>query len=232
MSHFDFARDATVVWPTLRTVTFSTKFGTMSSCHHKTRHHIRFSLRTLYLKIQNSSSARRPLSFDYLVVPQIVLLTQISSPNCNFYPTTKFCVQGPTPRSLGCSSCYYTLVGQCLLVSERAQTKFDNMNKKRSGIGNWWQVIFVGAAVAGAYLSAMSTDSLGRSPGVAPWEAFLGGSLMLFGARMAGGCTSGHGISGLSALSLFSLVSVGAMFAAGIGFGFVMKAAGSEVTYF
>ena len=47
--------------------------------------------------------------------------------------------------------------------------------------------------------------------------AFLGGALMTFGARMAGGCTSGHGISGLATMGVASFVSVGAMFAGGIG---------------
>jgi uncharacterized protein len=34
--------------------------------------------------------------------------------------------------------------------------------------------------------------------------AFLGGAIMVFGARIAGGCTSGHGISGTLQLSLQS----------------------------
>lgn len=49
-------------------------------------------------------------------------------------------------------------------------------------------------------------------------QALVGGCIMTFGARLAGGCTSGHGISGLSAFSFSSLVTVLAMFGAGIGF--------------
>lgn len=44
----------------------------------------------------------------------------------------------------------------------------------------------------------------------------LGGACMVFGARLAGGCTSGHGISGLSKFSLTSLVTTASMFTAGI----------------
>ncbi len=44
----------------------------------------------------------------------------------------------------------------------------------------------------------------------------LGGACMVFGARLAGGCTSGHGISGLAKFSMASLVTTAAMFAAGI----------------
>ena len=40
-----------------------------------------------------------------------------------------------------------------------------------------------------------------------PAFLFVGGVLMGYGARWAGGCTSGHGISGSSALSPASLVS-------------------------
>ncbi|KAH0385578.1 hypothetical protein KCU92_g3329, partial [Aureobasidium melanogenum] len=46
--------------------------------------------------------------------------------------------------------------------------------------------------------------------------AVIGGVIMAFGSRLAGGCTSGHGISGLATFSWASLVSVGSMFAAGV----------------
>lgn len=49
-------------------------------------------------------------------------------------------------------------------------------------------------------------------------RAILGGVSMVFGARMAGGCTSGHGISGMSTLSVSSIVTVASIFAGGIGF--------------
>ncbi|KAK5676546.1 hypothetical protein LTS10_010847 [Elasticomyces elasticus] len=48
------------------------------------------------------------------------------------------------------------------------------------------------------------------------WQAFSGGYIMGFGARLGGGCTSGHGISGLSALSFSSLATVASMFGAAI----------------
>ena len=39
---------------------------------------------------------------------------------------------------------------------------------------------------------------------------------MLFGARLADGCTSGHGLSGTAQLAIGSIVAVAAMFAGGI----------------
>jgi len=47
--------------------------------------------------------------------------------------------------------------------------------------------------------------------------AVFGGVLLTFGARIAGGCTSGHGISGMSQMSISSFVSVAAMFGGGMG---------------
>ena len=44
----------------------------------------------------------------------------------------------------------------------------------------------------------------------------MGGVLVGFGARMANGCVSGHGVCGLANLSLRSLVATGAFMAAGM----------------
>lgn len=40
------------------------------------------------------------------------------------------------------------------------------------------------------------------------WKLLLGGLLVGFGARLGGGCTSGHGICGLASLSAGSLLMV------------------------
>ena len=46
--------------------------------------------------------------------------------------------------------------------------------------------------------------------------AFVGGVLILYGARMAGGCTSGHGISGSLQLAVSSWTFFLTMFASGV----------------
>jgi uncharacterized membrane protein YedE/YeeE len=56
----------------------------------------------------------------------------------------------------------------------------------------------------------------------------VGGVLLTIGSRIAGGCTSGHGISGMSLLSVSSFISVGAMFAGGMGLAAILKLAGSQ----
>lgn len=47
-------------------------------------------------------------------------------------------------------------------------------------------------------------------------SSVVGGATMIFGAALAGGCTSGHGISGMATLSVASFVTVAAMFGGGI----------------
>jgi uncharacterized membrane protein YedE/YeeE len=52
--------------------------------------------------------------------------------------------------------------------------------------------------------------------------AFSSGALMVFGARIAGGCTSGHGISGTLQLSLQSWTFIGLAFAAAVATAFLI----------
>ena len=66
---------------------------------------------------------------------------------------------------------------------------------------------------------AVGLDSLaGRAP-----MAFAGGFIMVLGARIADGCTTGHGISGVAQLAVGSMVAVAAMFAGAIATALVMK---------
>lgn len=58
------------------------------------------------------------------------------------------------------------------------------------------------------------------------WKAFLGGFLVLFGARLAGGCTSGHVITGMTQLATASFLFAAAVFAVGIPAAKLMKRKG------
>ena len=44
-------------------------------------------------------------------------------------------------------------------------------------------------ALGGAGLSTHLSGSWGQEEGVTQWVGFVGGAMMLFGARMASGCT-------------------------------------------
>ncbi|KAJ3108515.1 hypothetical protein HDU96_007502 [Phlyctochytrium bullatum] len=72
--------------------------------------------------------------------------------------------------------------------------------------------------VAGAAASAVLSGSHAGFAGqweVDPWRAFAGGVALVYGSRMAGGCTSGHGISGMAQLNPASFITVASMFGGG-----------------
>jgi uncharacterized membrane protein YedE/YeeE len=89
-----------------------------------------------------------------------------------------------------------------------------------------WESLLVVGVLTGSYLAARSASE--RSPSAVPstWAqrfgesptkryaaAFVGGAFMMFGARMAKGCTSGHGLTGTAQLALSSWVFSPLMFA-------------------
>jgi uncharacterized membrane protein YedE/YeeE len=92
-----------------------------------------------------------------------------------------------------------------------------------------WRLPFLGGLVLGGTLSAVlgggwePTWSLGlfdAAIGLGPWGKlawmFLGGVLIGFGTRLANGCTSGHGIFGISNFEWPSVVSTATFMAAGL----------------
>ena len=93
--------------------------------------------------------------------------------------------------------------------------------KQDWGVGYGWMLVFgmlIGAAVTSRVLGhKQPAQDKGSMPQL--WAtrfgpsqikrlsaAFVGGLLLLFGARLAGGCTSGHMISGISQLAVGSFV--------------------------
>ncbi|KAK8105987.1 hypothetical protein PG999_009346 [Apiospora kogelbergensis] len=81
-------------------------------------------------------------------------------------------------------------------------------------------IVFAASLALGSFLVSLRFPAMIRGPGVdasSPARVALGGAMLAMGSRMAGGCTSGHGISGISLMSISSLVTVAAMFAGGIG---------------
>jgi uncharacterized protein len=93
---------------------------------------------------------------------------------------------------------------------------------------DWGWMLVVGVFL-GAFLSAKLSGDRSSNEVSAIWQsrfgkskpvryvgAFLGGLLMMLGARMAGGCTSGHGISGALQLAVSGWLFVAVAFSAGI----------------
>ena len=72
-----------------------------------------------------------------------------------------------------------------------------------------WRLVYALGLVLGAALWWQLVDGAQpQTTGVAAWQLFVGGLLVGFGARLANGCTSGHGICGLGSLQLPSLWAV------------------------
>ena len=72
-----------------------------------------------------------------------------------------------------------------------------------------WRVAFTVGLIGGALAVTLLTTDIVQSPTtLGPWRMAVGGLLVGFGTRMARGCTSGHGICGLSSLEGRSLVHV------------------------
>ncbi|GAA4868040.1 YeeE/YedE thiosulfate transporter family protein [Luteimonas vadosa] len=92
-----------------------------------------------------------------------------------------------------------------------------------------WQVMLVVGMLIGAFIAASTGGELAPAWVPEMWEsrfgadialrlgiAFLGGALLAYGARLAGGCTSGHGISGALQLSVSSWIALACFFIAGV----------------
>jgi uncharacterized protein len=92
-----------------------------------------------------------------------------------------------------------------------------------------WQFMVVIGIFAGALIGSL-TDGSFKLESVPPtWKerfgpsipkravgAFLGGAVAMLGARMADGCPSGHGLSGLMQLSVSGLAALVMFFGAGV----------------
>lgn len=131
--------------------------------------------------------------------------------------------------ALGASSSFVTVGAQIASLADPALGGSKYLASHLWGAKNWWQVAVVVGIALGAFVSVRLSGAR-RAAVSAAWEraagagslmrrgpmAFLAGFIMLFGARIAGGCTSGHGISGMAQLSVGSTVAVAAMFAGGI----------------
>jgi len=74
--------------------------------------------------------------------------------------------------------------------------------------GEWsWQALFVaGLAVGGALARIVDRSAIGSITTPLPILA-MAGVLVGFGTRLAGGCTSGHGVCGVSRGSMRSIVA-------------------------
>ncbi|MEK7258538.1 MAG: YeeE/YedE family protein [Pseudomonadota bacterium] len=89
-----------------------------------------------------------------------------------------------------------------------------------------WRIAFVlGMLAAPMTLSLLTPDDFLSAPRIDADYVMIGiaGLLVGYGTRLGSGCTSGHGVCGLSRLSPRSLVATGIFMAAGFAIVFVIR---------
>ena len=167
-----------------------------------------------------SDAALDPLSYDrgawspYLAGAGIGVLSWLT-----FYFSDK---------AIGASSFYAAVAGGIgKAVAPKHTMSLDYYKKHPPHLD--WSVVFVSFTIVGGFLAAwtggefrnewlhpMWVARFGDSIPLRAGVAMGGGILMAFGARLAGGCTSGHGISGTMQLSVGSWVALISFFAGGV----------------
>jgi uncharacterized membrane protein YedE/YeeE len=91
--------------------------------------------------------------------------------------------------------------------------------QKSVSSGSWQVVLLFGALVGGLLTSLFITKSFGFKAVPTLWRerkggsvlkrffwSFVGGFMIVFGARLAGGCTSGHLLSGLPQMAVSGMI--------------------------
>jgi hypothetical protein len=131
-------------------------------------------------------------------------------------------------KPIGASSFYAQLagfLGKLIAPRHTGSLVYFKDNPPRVG----WEFVFVVSIIFGGAIAAFTGGEFanewlppiwiarfGDSITLRVATAFGGGIIMAFGARLAGGCTSGHGISGTLQLNMASWISVICFFMGGI----------------
>lgn len=127
---------------------------------------------------------------------------------------------------IGVSTTYPRFVGALLDAADPAYAGSNPYLVKVGGLIKPETLLVVGLLIGGFLASrfgrrsaAPAVEMIHASEGTSARryvDAFLGGVLIIFGARLAGGCTSGHIISGISQLAVSGVLFGAAVFATGI----------------
>ncbi len=104
-----------------------------------------------------------------------------------------------------------------------------------------WQVLFVVGILAGSFISSITDGSFkvkavpdmwasrfGSNPVKRGVFAFIGGVILMFGARLAGGCPSGYGLGAMVQLAVSGLIVVVCFFGFGIMFALILYRGGES----
>jgi len=104
-------------------------------------------------------------------------------------------------------------------------SKFDYFTTKKGKYGPGslpnWQLMYVIGIALGAFIASKLSGTFEAKTVPTMWKnkfgssslkrgivAFIGGAIGLIGARLAGGCPTGHGLSGLSQLAVSGFIAL------------------------
>ncbi|WP_437636112.1 YeeE/YedE thiosulfate transporter family protein [Sorangium sp. So ce854] len=125
---------------------------------------------------------------------------------------------GTAKRPLGVTSAFETAATRLARrFAPRASRVNEFLAKREATPKIDWEMLLAAGIVLGAFLASRASGTrapelpevwrarFGESRGRRYAAALGGGALMMFGARLGKGCTSGHGISGTMQLAVASL---------------------------
>lgn len=136
-------------------------------------------------------------------------------------------------RPIGCSTAFVELLGK---VEELFGRDFlENSYYKKYTPGFGWEFFFLAGILSGGFLSSFFLRDAFTTKIPVMWEsrfgsniflrqvsAVVGGIMLGFGSRLAGGCVSGHGIGGTQQNALSSWLSVIFFFTGAVSMAFLI----------
>ncbi len=131
-------------------------------------------------------------------------------------------------KPLGCSTAFARMGGMLERIFRGKKVEERPYYKKFAPAVDWEWMLVLGVVIGSFVSSHLSgrfvwqwvpgfwSEAIGTGRFARWLPALAGGVIMGFGARWAGGCTSGHGISGTLQLALSSWLAALCFFAGGI----------------
>ncbi|MBK7907279.1 MAG: YeeE/YedE family protein [Gemmatimonadetes bacterium] len=126
---------------------------------------------------------------------------------------------------IGVSGTYPRFIGALFQVLDPSYAEANPYLKRMGSLFKPESFLVVGLLIGGFLGARLNREKAPKCEMAHPGEttkakryrdAFIGGFLIVFGARVAGGCTSGHIISGITQLSVSGFIFAIGVFATGI----------------
>lgn len=131
-------------------------------------------------------------------------------------------------KALGTSTSFMKVGGMIYALFDKEEVRTNEYYKMKKPELDWGIMLIIGIVLGSLISASLSGDfsltalpsmwksQVSRSIPIRFFSSIIGGIFLGLGARWAGGCTSGHGISGTSMLSVTSWAATIAFFVGGI----------------